>query len=124
MAKATRSYHPFVSVVSAVAPEDRMPSVPCVRGKEAFEAIVTMSAPPAPSCGCVQEPGPWSRRINSVHVGVARLAAIKAVKAQMHAAGLKPNHVELAVIRGLANEHLDAHWDVLIEQAHATIAGS
>ena len=64
---------------------------------------------------------PWPRPITTI-VGVARLAARKAVKQQMKDAGLKPAWIEHAVIVAAANDYLDKHWDELLEEATETIA--
>ena len=63
---------------------------------------------------------PWPRPITTI-VGVARLAARKAVKQQMKDAGLKPVHIQHAVIVTAANAYLDQHREELLEEAAETI---
>lgn len=55
-------------------------------------------------------------------MGVARFKAIKAIKREMQAAGLKPTHTEMRVITKAANEYLAQHRDELIAEAAQTIA--
>jgi hypothetical protein len=63
---------------------------------------------------------PWPRPITTLY-GVARLAAVKAVKQQMRNAGLKPVHVKHAVIVAAANAYLDQHREELLAEAAETI---
>jgi hypothetical protein len=56
-------------------------------------------------------------RLNAVTMGVARQKAIKAVKRQMQAAGLKTSHVEMRIITAAANAYLQDHRDELLEEA-------
>ena len=63
---------------------------------------------------------PWPRPITTI-VGVARLAARKAVKQQMKDAGLKPAWIEHAVVVAAANDYLDKHWNELLAEATETI---
>lgn len=63
---------------------------------------------------------PWPRPITTLF-GIARFAAIKAVKQQMRNAGLKPVHVKHAVIVAAANDYLDQHRDELLEEAAETV---
>ena len=70
------------------------------------------------SVPCVQGPIPGMWPVTSVHITLARLAATKAVKAQMKAQGWKPQYVEASI----ANAYLEAHWDRLIAQAAEVIA--
>jgi hypothetical protein len=63
---------------------------------------------------------PWPRPITTI-VGVARLAAMKAIKQRLQAQGLKPVHIKHAVIVTAANDYLDQHWDELLADAAETV---
>jgi hypothetical protein len=63
----------------------------------------------------------WPRPITTLF-GVARLAAIKAVKQQMKDAGLKPAWIEMKVITAQADAYLAEHRDELLDEAAETIA--
>ena len=76
--------------------------------------------PTSAPCICPIISSPWPRPITTI-VGVARLAARKAVKQQMKDAGLKPAWIEHAVIVAAANDYLDQHWDELLADAAETI---
>jgi hypothetical protein len=65
---------------------------------------------------------PWPRPITILY-GIARLAAVKAVKQQMRNAGLKPVHIKHAVIQAAANAYLDQHRDELLAEAAEKIDG-
>jgi hypothetical protein len=54
-------------------------------------------------------------------MGVARRAAIKAVKRQMVAQGLKPTHIEMRIIAQAANDYLAQHREQLILDAADTV---
>jgi hypothetical protein len=64
---------------------------------------------------------PWPRPITTI-IGIARLAAIKAIKQQYRAQGLRPVHIKHAVIVAAANAYLDRHWDELLDEAADRIA--
>jgi hypothetical protein len=54
-------------------------------------------------------------------ITLARYAAIKATKAELHAQGLKPSHIPHCQIVARANEYLAQHRTELIAEAKATV---
>jgi hypothetical protein len=54
-------------------------------------------------------------------MGVAKFAAVKAVKQQLRDQGLRPVHIERAVIVTAANAYLDKHRDELLAEATETV---
>jgi hypothetical protein len=66
-------------------------------------------------------PVPISRHPNATTITLARLAAIKAVKRQMAAQGLKVQYVERRIIIAAANVYLQEHFAELIEEAAETV---
>jgi hypothetical protein len=77
--------------------------------------------PTSVPCICPIVASPWPRPITTLF-GVARLAAIKAVKQQMKDAGLKPAWIEMKVITAAADAYLDQHRDELLDEAAERIA--
>ena len=58
--------------------------------------------------------------MSAVVMTVAKLAAIKAIKCEMQAHGLKPAHIERSIIVSAASIYLNDHPQ-LIEQAAETV---
>ena len=69
---------------------------------------------------CPVVASPWPRPITTI-VGVARFAAMKAVKQRLRDQGLRPVHIEHKVIRAAADAYLDQYWNELLEEATETI---
>jgi hypothetical protein len=57
-------------------------------------------------------------------MGMARYLAIKAVKRQMQAQGLKISYVEMRIITAAANDYLRDHRDELLEEAAGPAANT
>lgn len=54
-------------------------------------------------------------------ITLARYAAIKATKAELHAQGLRPSHIAYAAIVARANTYLIEHREELIAEAKQTV---
>ena len=54
-------------------------------------------------------------------ITIARQAAIKATKAELHAQGLKPSHIPHSQIVARANTYLIEHREELIAEAKQTV---
>ena len=59
--------------------------------------------------------------MNAATITLARRAAIKATKAELHAQGLRPSHIPHAAIVARAKTYLIEHREELLAEAKATV---
>jgi hypothetical protein len=61
-------------------------------------------------------------RLNGTTMVMVRFLAVKAIKRQLQAAGLRANHVEMRLITAQANDYVEQHRETLLIEATELIA--